>query len=431
MEGRTVIRGARWPGDLAMRDGRIEAVGRVEPDAGDREVRCDGDVLTAGLVNTHHHLFQWISRGRAVGCELFDWLTELYPIWEHVGAEDVLAAARVGLAELALTGCTTAADHHYLVPRGDTSVYDAIVQAARQVGIRLHLARGSMDLGQSRGGLPPDALVEETDVALAATEATIDRHHDGERISVGVAPTTLFTGSIELFREGAALARRRGVRLHTHLAEDTAEIEQCLARYGRRPLDVLDDVGWIEGDTWLAHGIYFDEPEIERLGRARTGVAHCPSSNARLAARFCRVADMEAAGSPVGLGVDGAASNEVGGLFPELRQALYTARLRTGRADAMLPRDALRLGTEGGAACLGRDDLGRLEPGLRADVVVWPGDDLADVPDPIDALVLGPDRRARHVFVEGEAVVEDGELLGADVRAWRNELTTRARRLWA
>jgi cytosine/adenosine deaminase-related metal-dependent hydrolase len=427
---RTVLRGARWPGEVAVRDGRIEAVGSVGQEPGDEVIRCDGDLITAGLVNTHHHLYQWMTRGRCVGCDLFGWLVELYPVWGRLDAEDVRAAALVGLAELALTGCTTAADHHYLVPRGDDTVFDAIVDAARTVGIRVHVARGSMDLGESRGGLPPDHVVEDLDAILASTESVIARHHDGERVVVTVAPCSPFSVTPELMRASAELARRHGLRLHTHLAETVDEERDVLDRFGRRPVDLLDELGWIDGDVWVAHGIHFDDSEVARLGEAGTGVAHCPSSNARLGAGMCRVVDLEAAGAPVGLGVDGAASNEVGGLQPELRQALYTARQRANRADVFLPTDALRLATGGGARCLGRDDLGRLEPGLRADLVVWPGDDLGDVPDPLVGLVLGPDRRARHVFVEGKPVVRDGTLLGADERALRRDLAERARRLW-
>jgi len=425
-----VLRGARWPGDVAVRDGWIEAVGDVPPAPGDRVIRCDGDLLTAGLVNTHHHLYQWMTRGRAVGCNLFGWLTELYPVWARLSVEDVLAAARVGLAELALTGCTTAADHHYIVPRGDDSVFDALADAARSVGIRAHIARGSMDLGESRGGLPPDEVVEDLDAVLASTERVIADLHDGERIAVTVAPCSPFTVSPELMRESAALARRHGLRLHTHLAETREEQEDSVARFGHRPVELLDELGWIEPDVWVAHGVHLDDAEVRRLGRTGTGVAHCPSSNARLAAGMCRVTDLEGAGAKVGLGVDGSASNEVGGLFPEMRQALYTARQRTGVPDSFMPADSLRLATTGGAACLGRDDVGRLEPGARADVVVWPGDDLADVPDPLAGLVLGPDRRARHVFVGGEAVVLDGRLTSGDLRSWREDLARRARRLW-
>jgi cytosine/adenosine deaminase-related metal-dependent hydrolase len=427
---RTVLRGARWPGDVAITNGAIEAVGSVTERPGDEVIRCDGDLITAGLINTHHHLFQWMTRGRCTGCDLFGWLVELYPVWGRLDVEDVRAAALVGLGELALTGCTTAADHHYLVPRGDDSVFDALAEAATTIGIRLHLARGSMDLGESRGGLPPDHVVEDVDAILASTERVMAEHHDGERIVVTVAPCSPFSVSPELMRGSAALARRHGLRLHTHLAETLDEQRDTLERFGRRPVELLDDLEWIAGDVWVAHGIHFDDEEVARLGAVGTGVAHCPSSNGRLGAGMCRVVDLETAGSPVGLGVDGVASNEVGGLQPEIRQALYTARQRSGRADALMPADALRLATEGGARCLGREDTGRLEPGCRGDVVVWPGDDLADVPDPLAGFTLGPDRRARHVLVDGEAVVRDGELVGADVRVLRRDLAERARRLW-
>ncbi|NHC45352.1 8-oxoguanine deaminase [Motilibacter aurantiacus] len=429
MTVRTVLRGARWPGDVAMQDGRIVAVGSIEPLPGDRVVDVAGDVVTAGLVNTHHHLFQWATRGRAVDSDLFGWLTTLYPLWQRLGPEDVHAAAVVGLAQLALTGCTTAADHHYLVPRGDDSVFDRIADAGREVGIRIALARGSMDLGESAGGLPPDSVVEDRDAILESTAAVADRLHDGARVQVTVAPCAPFNVTPELMRESAALARSLGLRLHTHLAETVDEERDCLARFGRRPVDLLDELGWIADDVWVAHGIHFDDAEVARLGAAGTGVAHCPSSNARLGAGLCRVTDLTAAGVPVGLGVDGAASNEVGGLFAEIRQALYVGRLRGG-ADALGVRDVLRLATEGGARCLGRDDIGRLEPGARADVAVWPGDDIADMPDPLAALVLGPDRLVRHLYVEGEPVVADGELVGLDLRAARERLAGRARRLW-
>jgi cytosine/adenosine deaminase-related metal-dependent hydrolase len=428
--GRTVLRGARWPGDIAIRDGWIEAVGDVPAAADDTVLDVAGDIVTAGLVNTHHHLYQWLTRGRAVDRDLFGWLTELYPVWARIDAQDVHAAALVGLGELALTGCTTAADHHYLVPGGDEAVFDAIGEAARAVGIRLHLARGSMDLGTSQGGLPPDHVVEDRDTILASTEAVADRWHDGERIVVTVAPCSPFSVTPELMTESAALARARGLRLHTHLAETIDEQHDCLARFGCRPVELMEDLGWIADDVWVAHAVHLDDTEVARLGAAGTGVAHCPSSNARLGTGLCRVTDLLAAGVPVGLGVDGVASNEVGGLFPELRQALYTARQRTMRADALGPEDVVRLATEGGAACLGRDDLGRLAPGQRADLVVWPGEDLADVPNPIDGLVLGPDRRARLVLVGGEPVVREGALVGTDRAANQRELARRARRLW-
>ena len=430
MSRRLVLRGARHPGDLAIADGRIVGVGTIASEPGDEVVRCDGDIVTAGLVNTHHHLYQWMTRGRAVGCDLFGWLVELYPVWGRLSVDDVRAAALVGLGELAATGCTTASDHHYLVPRGDDTVFDAIVDAAREVGIRLHLSRGSMDLGESMGGLPPDHVVEDRDAILASTESVIARHHDGEMVHVTVAPCSPFSVTPELMVESAELARRHGLRLHTHLCETVQEQQHCLERFGRRPVEMLDEWGWVGNDVWLAHGIHIDDDEMARLGSAGTGVAHCPSSNARLAAGMCRVTDLSAAGCPVGLGVDGVASNEVGGLFAEMRQALYTARLRELRPDALMPADVVEMGTLGGARCLGMDDVGSMEVGMRADLAVWPGDDLGDMVDALTALVLGPDRRVRHLFVEGRAVVADGEVVGTDLAAAHRDLAERSRRLW-
>src|SRR5215213_6616113 len=363
---RTVFRGARWPGDVAIEGGRIAAVGSVPAEDGDEVVRVDGDIVTAGLVNTHHHFYQWMTRGWAFDQTLFGWLTTLYPVWARLTPEDVEAAAAVALGELALTGCTTAADHHYLVPGGDDSVFDAIASAARRIGIRAHIARGSMDLGQSRGGLPPDSVVEDLDAILASTQAVYERLHDGDRIVVTVAPCSPFSVTPELMTSSAALARRLGLRLHTHLAETLDEERVCLERFGRRPVQVLDEMGWIASDVWVAHGVHFDDAEVRRLGETGTGVAHCPSSNCRLGSGIARVVDLTRAGVPVGLGVDGVASNEIGGLLPELRMALFLARQRDLSSTTFLPADALALATEGGARCLGRDDIGRLAPATRA-----------------------------------------------------------------
>jgi cytosine/adenosine deaminase-related metal-dependent hydrolase len=315
------------------------------------------------------------------------------------------------------------------VPRGNDSVFDAVAAAAREVGLRLHLSRGSMDLGESAGGLPPDDVVEDRDAILASTEAVHGRLHDGETVTVVVAPCSPFSVTPELMTGSAALARRLGLRLHTHLAETREEEDSCLARFGKRPLDLVDEWGWLADDVWFAHGVHFSDSEVARIGAARAGVAHCPSSNARLGAGIARVSDLRAAGAPVGLGADGAASNEIGGLFPELRAALFAARLRTGRATDLMPADALELATRGGADCLGRDDVGRLEPGARADLAIWPADDLADVEDAVTGLVLGPERRVRHLLVGGRPVVRDGLLLGLDLAAARRDLARRAARL--
>lgn len=427
---RLVIRGARYPGDVAVEDGFITEVGSVRALPGDRVLHCDGDIVTAGLLNTHHHLYQWMTRGRATGCDLFGWLQELYPVWNELSVPDVAAAAAVGLGELALSGASTIADHHYVVPHGDDTVFDAIAAVARTIGVRLHLSRGSMDLGESAGGLPPDDIVEDVEAILASTEAVAARLHDGTFVNVVVAPCSPFSTSEELMRQSAALARRLGLRLHTHLAETVDEERDSLARFGCRPLEYIERLGWLGPDVWFAHGIHFNADEIRRIGAAGAGVAHCPSSNGRLGSGICPVRPLVQAGAAVGLGVDGAASNEAGVLQSEMRQALYFARLREGRSDGFSPADALELGTSGGARCLGRPELGCLEPGKVADVAVWPGDDLADVADAVAGLVLGPDRRVRHLLVGGEPVVTDGELVGLDLAAAHGELARRAQRLW-
>lgn len=429
--GRLVLSGLRHPGDVAIEGGLVTEIGAVTARPGDRRLRCDGDIATPGLVNTHHHLYQWMTRGRATGCDLFGWLTELYPVWNRLSVEDVAAAAAVGLAELASSGASTVADHHYIVPHGDDSVFDAIAEVARRLGLRLHLSRGSMDLGESAGGLPPDDIVESVDAILSSTERLASRWHDGRLTSVVVAPCSPFSTSEELMIASAELARSLGLRLHTHLAETLDEEHDCLRRFGCRPVELAGRLGWLGPDVWFAHAIHLDGDEVARLAASSVGVAHCPSSNGRLGSGICRVRDLLDHGAAVGLGVDGAASNEAGTLFSEIRQALYFARLRAGRADALSPAEALGLATEGGARCLGRPDLGRLEPGAPADIAVWPGDDLADVEDPVAALVLGPDRRVRHLVVDGSVVVSDGAVLGLDAGAARAELARRARALWS
>ena len=424
-----MLRGARWPGDISVLDGVIEAVGVVP--------ELPGDVVY-GLTGTSSRRV-WSTpittstSGLPVAAPLtatsLAWLTTLYPVWARLTPSDVGAAATVGLAELALSGCSTVADHHYLVPNGDDSVFDQLALAASTVGVRLHLARGSMDLGASAGGLPPDNVVEDLDAILTSTESVASRLHDGSRIVVTVAPCSPFSVTPQLMTESAAMARRLGLRLHTHLAETVEEEHDVVARFGMRPVDLMEQLGWVADDVWVAHGIHFNDAEVTRLGAAGVGVAHCPSSNNRLAAGHCRVLDLEAAGANVGLGVDGAASNEVGGLFAELRQSLYTARQRSGRPADFGPLDALRLGTVGGAKALGRNDIGVLEPGYRADLAVWPGEDIADIPDALTGLVLGPDRKVRHLFVDGEPVVTDFQLLGIDLAAARRSLAAVSRRL--
>jgi cytosine/adenosine deaminase-related metal-dependent hydrolase len=417
-------------GHLVVEGDRLLAVGGgPAPDDlasdGARRVDGRGRLATPGLVNCHHHLYQWATRGLAQQATLFEWLTELYPVWAHVDEDIEWAAARAGLAALARSGCTTSTDHHYVFPAGAGDLLEVEVRAAEAIGLRFHACRGSMDLGRSDGGLPPDEIVEDRDAILAASEAAIDRWHDpepGAMVRIALAPCSPFSVTRGLMADAADLARRRGVRLHTHLAETLDEEDFCREQFGMRPVDYLDELGWLGDDVWLAHCVHLNDDEVARFGATGTGVAHCPGSNARLGAGIAPAAALAAAGAPVGLGVDGAASNEAGELAAEVRQALLVARLRGGPA-AMTAREALALGTIEGARCLGREDeLGSLEPGKLADVALWGLDGLAHagIADPVAALVLGPPRPVELLLVGGRAVVDGTELRTADV----DEITT-------
>ena len=414
--------GTEYPdGHLVIEGDRITAVGGgVAADQATAATRIDagGCLATPGLVNCHHHLYQWLTRGLAQQSTLFEWLVELYPIWAGLDAEMEHAAARAALSALALSGCSTTMDHHYVFPRGGGDLLEAEIAAAREIGLRFHPCRGSMDLGRSSGGLPPDDVVEDIDAILAATEAAIDRYHDpspDSMLRIAAAPCSPFSVSSDLMRESASLARRRGVRLHTHLAETSDEEAFCRERFGCTPAEYLDGMGWLAGDVWLAHCVHLAPAAITRLGSTRTGVAHCPSSNARLGAGIAPTVDLLVAGAPVGLGVDGAASNESGQLLTEVRQALLFARLRGGPV-AMTARQALAMGTIGGARCLGRqDELGSLEPGKLADIALWRLDGLGhlEVPDPVAALVFGSPAPLELLLVGGRPIVRCGELLPA------------------
>jgi cytosine/adenosine deaminase-related metal-dependent hydrolase len=424
-------------GHLVLEDGRIAAVGPGPAPAGEaaaRRVDGRGLLATPALVNCHHHLYQSATRGLATDATLFEWLVALYPVWGHIDAATVDAAARAALAALARSGCGTSTDHHYIFPRGEGDLLAVEIEAARATGLRFHPCRGSMDLGRSHGGLPPDHIVEDRDAILAACAAAIERHHDpapGAMVRVALAPTSPFSVTRELLAETALLARERGVRLHTHLAETRDEEDFCLERYGVRPLQYLDDLGWLGEDVWLAHCVHLNAPEVGRMGATGTGVAHCPTSNGRLGAGIAPVRDLLDAGAPVGLGVDGAASNESGELTDDLRGALLAARLRGGPS-ALTAREALELATRHGARCLGREDeLGHLTPGALADVALWRLDDAgrAGIADPVAALVLGPPRPVHGLFVHGEVVVEDGELRTADPAVLAADLARESARL--
>jgi cytosine/adenosine deaminase-related metal-dependent hydrolase len=399
-------------------DGRVVSVGGgAEPEA-DERVELDGAVVTPGLVNTHHHLYQTLTRARAQQADLFSWLRELYPVWARVDAEAEYAAARTGLAELALSGCSTVFDHHYVFPRGRTGILEAEVEAAQELGVRIVASRGSMDLGVSDGGLPPDDLVEEIDEVLADTERLAGVLHQdgpGARVQIAVAPCSPFSVTRELMAASAELARRLRLGLHTHLAETREEEAYCRELYGCAPVEYLEELGWLAGDVWCAHCVHLSEPEVGRFAATGTGVAHCPTSNLRLGAGVAPVRELVDAGVRVGLGVDGPASNERSDLFLEVKQALLVARGRGGPG-AMTAREALRIATRGGAAVLGREDVGSLEPGRCADLAVWRTDglELGGAEDPVAGLVLAAPHRVDRLVVGGADVVRDGALVRAN-----------------
>ena len=414
-------------GYVVVSDGRIVQVGPgaapVLQHGGARVVDGSGCLATPGLVNSHHHLYQWIFRGLAQDATLFEWLTELYPKWARIDEPAVYAAARAGLGWLALSGCTTSSDHHYLFPRGSGDLLGATIRAAREVGVRLDATRGSMDLGRSAGGLPPDSVVENLDEILEASKEAVERHHDpspGSLTRIALAPCSPFSVTDELMKQSAVLARDLGVRLHTHLAETVEEDEYCREQFGVTPAEYVESLGWMGEDVWFAHGVHLDDAAIARMADTGTGLAHCPSSNGRLGAGLAPIKALLNAGAPVGLGVDGAASQESGMLVEELRQAVYVSRLRalTGAADRSLDaRTALHLATAGGARVLGRqNEIGSLIPGYCADIALWKLDGLghADITDPVAALVFGPPAPLKLLTVHGEIVVEDGELRTVD-----------------
>jgi cytosine/adenosine deaminase-related metal-dependent hydrolase len=421
-------------GHIVIEDDRIVAVGEGGTDETGTRIDGRGMLATPGLVNCHHHLYQWATRGMSQQATLFEWLQDLYPVWARVDGEIEHAAARAGLAALARSGCATTTDHHYVFPRGAGDLLAIEVEAAQQLHVRFHPCRGSMDLGKSQGGLPPDEITEDRDAILQACAEAIDRFHDpapNAMTRVALAPCSPFSVTRELMAETAELARRRNVRLHTHMAETLDEEEFCLELFGVRPVEYLEQVGWLGDDVWLAHCVHLDEREVRRFGETGTGVAHCPSSNARLGAGIAPVAALTAAGAPVGLGVDGPASNEAGELGGELREALLVARIKGG-PQALTAREALALGTIHGARCLGRhEEIGSLEPGKLADVALWrlDGIDHAGIADPVAALVLGPRPLVHTLLVGGRPAVQEGRLTTADEDEIARDLARASRRM--
>jgi 8-oxoguanine deaminase len=411
-------------GWVLIADGTVDSVGGGEPPQADERVDLGVAILTPGLVNTHHHLYQTLTRARAQEADLFTWLKTLYPVWAGLDAESEYAAARTGLAELALSGCTTVFDHHYVFPRDQSGLADALVRAAQDVGVRLVFGRGSMDLGESDGGLPPDSLVEDIDTILEQTEQLAR-----SGVDVAVAPCSPFSVTTELMRDSAELARRLGVALHTHLAETIEEEAFCRELYGCTPVEYLEQLGWLADDVWCAHCVHLADHEVQRFADTGTGVAHCPTSNLRLGAGVAPVRQMLDAGVRVGLGVDGSASNERSDLFFEVKQALLVARGRGG-PEAMKVRDALRLATRGSAGVLRRTDIGSLEPGRQADIAVWRRDtlELGGASDPVAGLVFSAPHRVDRLYVGGVEVVRDGHLVRSDEDEIAREHRAQARR---
>jgi len=403
--------------DVLIRDGVIVGVGPRLSTTGE-VIEAKGCVVTPGLVNSHHHLYQSLTRAVPGGQDalLFGWLKTLYPIWARFGPEEMRVSALVGLSELALSGCSMSSDHLYLYPNG--ARLDDTIEAAAEVGLRFHPTRGAMSIGESAGGLPPDSLVEREAEILDDCIRVIDAFHDpapGAMLRVGVAPCSPFSVSRELMRDAALLARDKGVMLHTHLAENDEDIAYSEAQFGMRPGQYAEELGWTGPDVWHAHCVKLDGSEIELFARSKTGVAHCPCSNCRLGSGIAPVRAMRDAGVKVGLGVDGSASNDAGNLVAEARQAMLLQRVAQG-ADRMSAREALWIATRGGAEVLGRDDCGQIAPGKRADIAVWDtsGIESAGSWDPAALLLAGPSR-VRDLFVEGRAVVRDSRIVTVDL----------------
>jgi len=393
-----------------------------EPSAPIDEVFDAGrHVILPGLVNAHHHFYQTLTRAHpaALDRELFGWLVALYPIWARLSPDAFRIAVRLALAELLLSGCTTAADHHYLFPAGLDRAIDIEVEEALALGIRMTVTRGSMNLSRKDGGLPPDSVVQDETTILKDSERVLNAFHDaeaGSRIQIGLAPCSPFSVTPRLMRETAALARRFDCSLHTHLGETRDEEKFCLATYKCRPVELLADVGWLERRTWLAHGVHFNAAEITTLGAHGVGVCHCATSNMVLASGICPTRELDAAGSPIGLGVDGSASNDASNMMEALRHALMIGRLRYGAA-SISHVDVLRWGTEGSARCLGRSDIGKIAAGLQADLALFTLDEprFSGAHDPLAALVLCGAHRADRVMVAGDWRVIDGSIVGLDL----------------
>jgi 8-oxoguanine deaminase len=413
----------------------IIALGESPKSSIDQTIDISEQVILPGLINTHHHFYQTLTRAYpdALNKELFAWLKSLYPVWAGLTEEMIHVSTRLAGVELLLSGCTTAADHHYIFPEAAREALDVQVDAIKEVGLRATLTRGSMSLGEDEGGLPPRNTIQTEDAILADCDRVIDKYHDaneGSMLQVALAPCSPFSVTENLMKDTAILADEKNVRLHTHLAETHDENEFCLKLFGVRPVDYLERVGWMSDKTWLAHGIHFNDDEIKRLGNAGVAVTHCPSSNMILGSGQCPTLDLEKAGSPVGLGVDGSASNDCSNLIQEVRQALMLQRLRYGSA-AVTHFDAYRWVTKGSAQCIGRNDIGEIAIGKQADLALFKLDEarFSGAGDPLAALLLCGAVKADAVMVAGQWKVKDGELIDTDLNQLIAEHTVAAHRL--
>jgi len=409
-------------GGLYIEDNQIVAVGSTEalPSTADEVLDLTGHIVLPGLINTHHHMYQTLTRAlpAAQDAELFGWLRALYPIWARLTPEMIAVSTKTAMAELLLSGCTTTSDHLYIFPNGCR--LDHSIEAALEMGMRFHASRGAMSVGESQGGLPPDSVVEAEDAILKDTQRLIETYHDPSRyamLRIVVAPCSPFSVSRDLMRESARLARAYGVSLHTHLAENDNDVAYSRAQFGMTPAEYAEDLSWVGADVWHAHCVKLDDAGIALFGRTGTGVAHCPCSNMRLASGIAPVRTMRAHGVPVGLGVDGSASNDAGHMLNEARTAMLLQRVGHG-PDAMTAREALELATIGGARVLGRDDIGALAPGMAADFVAFRLDQLAfagGLHDPVAALVFCAPVNVAYSVINGRVVVREGQLTTVDL----------------
>jgi cytosine/adenosine deaminase-related metal-dependent hydrolase len=418
-------------GGLFIRDGFIESIGQAQdlPPTADEILDLKGHVVLPGLVNTHHHFYQTLTRAvpAAQDANLFNWLKTLYPIWAKLQPDDIFTSTQTALSELALSGCTTASDHLYLFPNG--SKLDDVIHAALEVGVRLHASRGSMSLGESKGGLPPDSVVDTEENILKDSQRVIEKFHDaqpGAMVQIVLAPCSPFSVTSDLMKQSAKMARAYGVHLHTHLAETEDEEQFCMKMFGHRPVGYMQEVEWVGGDVWFAHSIWVNDAEIQVFAQHNCGVAHCPTSNMRLASGIAPIKEYRAAGVNVGLGVDGSASNDGSHLLAEVRNALLLARVKEGitgyslSADPnrklLTAREALYLGTRGGAAVLGRKDIGSLEVGKCADffAVNLNRLEFTGMHDPVAAVVFGQSVNVDYTVVGGKFVVKEGQLVTVD-----------------